>query len=310
MKPSKSQVMAPSASVDALRGRFIQSCRAYWQMTKPSIGMLVVITVIPTLLMAEGAVPQFSVAFAALVGTFLASASAGMFNHLVDSDIDSAMERTRKRPLPSGSVSSPMAFAIATLLGVVSFIMLWTMTTPLAAWISLAANAFYVLVYTMYLKRRTTQNIVIGGAAGSVGPLIGWAAVTGTIGWPAWALFALVFLWTPPHFWALAIRYSEDYKRANVPMLPSVKGDATTRFQIFVYTATLIPVVAWLWISGETGWIFGLAAGFFSLRFAWMAFNMYRRRTNELAMPIFYYSLLYIFGVFGFLTLDRVVAIF
>lgn len=281
--------------------------RAYFQMMKPTISLLVVITVIPTLIMAAEGMPQMSLAFLTLVGTFLASGSAGMFNHLVDSDIDDLMNRTKTRPIPSGQVSRSLALWIASLLGLLSFAMLYWGASPLTAWVAIAANAFYVLVYTLYLKRRTVQNIVIGGAAGAVGPLIGWSAVTGELAWPAWVLFLIIFLWTPPHFWALAIKYKDDYALAKIPMLPSVKGVSVTRKQIFWYTLTLIPAVASLFIWGQAGWIYGLLSMALTLYFAWLAYKLLASRRDEQAMPLFFYSCFYLFGVFGALTIDRLI---
>lgn len=283
--------------------------QSYYQLMKPTISMLVVVTVVPTLFMAESRLPSFSVALAALVGTYLAAGSAAIFNHLVDSDIDGYMKRTRSRPIPSGKVSGSRAASFATVLGIVSFMILFHWTTPLAAWIALAANAFYVVIYTMFLKRRTVQNIVIGGAAGAVGPLIGWAAVNGTLEWPAWVLFAVIFLWTPPHFWALAIKYKDDYTKAKIPMLPSVKGVAVTRKQIFLYTLTLIPTVASLSFFGKAGWFYGISASALTLYFVWLAFKLLQTEENQRAMPLFYYSCFYLFGIFGVLTIDRLIVL-
>jgi protoheme IX farnesyltransferase len=279
--------------------------KPYYQMMKPTISLLVVITVIPSLIMASEGLPPLMVAVWTVLGTFLASGSAGMFNHLVDSDVDQTMERTQTRPIPTGQVSRPLAATMATVLGVISFIMLYWGATPLAAWVAIAANAFYVLVYTMYLKRRTVQNIVIGGAAGAVGPLIGWAAVTNELSWVAWALFLVIFLWTPPHFWALAIKYREDYAKAKIPMLPAIHGVAATRNQILIYTLTLLPVIASLVLGNAAGWIYGLVSGGLTLYFIWLAYRLWKSRQDEKAMPLFLYSCVYLFGVFGALTIDR-----
>ncbi len=279
--------------------------KMYWHMMKPTISFLVVVTVVPSLIMASGGLPSAGLFLATLGGTFLASGSAGMFNHLVDSDIDSHMVRTKSRPIPAGHVSRPLAFCVASILGALSFWILWVFAHPLAAWVALAANAFYVVIYTMILKRRTVQNIVIGGAAGAVGPLIGSAAASGHIDWTAWALFAIIFLWTPPHFWALAIKYRDDYRMAGIPMLPSVRGVRSTITQIFLYTWTLLPPVAALSVGGQAGWIYGLVAISMTLYFIWMAFKLYRTQDEAKAMPLFLYSCLYLFGIFGALTLDR-----
>lgn len=281
-------------------------------MTKPSISLLVVFTVLPTLFMAQSETGNLNylVAFISLFGTYLASSSSGIFNHLIDWQIDAAMARTKKRPIPSGRVNRLVAFFLAVVLGVSSYLMLYAYTTPLAANIALFANFFYVVIYTLILKPRTPQNIVIGGAAGSVGPLIGWAAVTGTIEWPAWVLFMVIFLWTPPHFWALAIKYKDDYKKANIPMLPSVKGVKTTKNQIFIYTALLIPTVAALLYEQRASYIYGVISLGMTFYFAYLAFKLLNQDSEKKAMGVFYYSLLYIFGVFGSLTIDRVIFYF
>lgn len=284
------------------------SFRPYWQMMKPTIGLLVIVTAIPTMLMVD-AMPDPMTVFVTLLGTFIASSSAGVFNHLVDSDIDGSMERTRGRPMPAGKANHSLAFVFGIVLGAASFAMLYFGASPLAAWIALAANAFYVVIYTMILKRRTPQNIVIGGAAGAVGPLIGWAAVTNSLSLQAWLLFLLIFLWTPPHFWALAIKYRHDYARVGIPMLPSVAGVEVTRRQIFLYSLTLIVPTLALWLMGYTSWFFGLTALALTGRFIWMCYRLWHQRSEKLAMPVFYFSMLYIFGVFGLLTLDRLLAL-
>ncbi len=302
-----SKVNQPSFPETARRAEGISAvAKEYFQMTKPTIGMLVVITVIPSLIMVNSELPSPVLTIVTLLGTFLAASSSGIFNHLVDADIDQAMVRTKSRPLPSGKANKKVAFTLAVALGVVSFLMLYLWAHPLAAWVALAANAFYVMVYTMYLKRRTVQNIVIGGAAGAVGPLIGWAAVAGRLDLPAWILFLVIFLWTPPHFWALAIKYKDDYAKANIPMMPSVRGVDHTQLQILIYTLTLIPTIASLYYLQSAGWIYLVSAMAMTLYFCWLALRMYWRRDPKLAMPLFYYSCFYLFGIFGTLTIDRI----
>ena len=279
--------------------------RSYFSMTKPTISLLVVVTVIPALFLTQNELPSLQLALVALLGTFFASGSAAVFNHLVDSDIDQHMKRTRARPIPAGKISTTKAAIFGVAMGLASFFLLYYFTTPLAAWLGVAGNFLYVVIYTMYLKRRTVQNIVIGGAAGCFGPLIGWAAMTGTIAWPAWVLFGIVFLWTPPHFWSLAIKYKDDYARANIPMLPTVKGLEVTRQQILFYSVLLIPCVLSLSVFGVAGWIYGIIAGALTFYFVWLAYRLYTSRENQRAMPLFYYSCFYLFGVFGALTADR-----
>ena len=279
--------------------------RSYLPLTKPTISLLVVVTMLPTMLIAApvGLAPGLMIA--AVIGTFLSSASASVFNHLLDADLDLVMNRTRGRPVPSGQVSATKGFLFGGLLAVLSMIVLYKWTTPAAAYIALAANIFYVLVYTLCLKRYTDQNIVIGGAAGAVGPLIGWAAVQGSLGWQAWVLFGVIFLWTPPHFWALAIKYQKDYAAAKVPMLPVTRGEEATRKQIFLYTLTLLPAVGSLSVFGAAGYLFLVIAGSATIYFCWQAWALLKSKRSELAMPLFHYSCLYLFAVFGALALDR-----
>lgn len=284
------------------------AARTYLPLMKPTISLLVVVTVVPALLMAAAGFPAPGLVIATLVGTYLASGSAAVFNHLLDSDLDGQMRRTRGRPVASGRISQKAAFLFGSALGIVSVLILCQWTTPLAAGVALAANAFYVLGYTLHLKRSTDQNIVIGGAAGAVGPLIGWAAVTGSLPWPAWALFAVIFLWTPPHFWALALKYKGDYKAAGIPMLPVTKGDEATRRQIFLYTLTLFPFIVSLYGFSEAGLVYLVPSLAATVYFAVKAGQLYASKENTASMPVFHYSCLYLFLVFGSLTLDRILA--
>ena len=284
--------------------------RDYFNLTKPTITLLVVVTVLPGILLASsGSLPKMTLIISSLVGTWLASSSAAVFNHLVDADIDRNMLRTKRRPVASGRVHNLNAMIFGVTLGVASFLVLSMGASLLAAGLAVIANAFYVLFYTMYLKRRTVQNIVIGGAAGAVGPLIGWASVEPTIGWPAIILFLIIFLWTPPHFWALAIKYKDDYAAAGIPMMPVVKGDQETRRQILLYTLSLLPVVASLTVLGDAGWVYLVGAMAFTIYFAWMAWKLFKTADNKLAMPLFHYSCLYLFGVFGALIIDRLISL-
>ncbi len=302
---NETETLQPFVAAEALPRAM--SWRAFIPLTKPTITLLVVVTAVPTLLLAAQGVPKMAVAMAALFGTYLASASASVFNHILDADLDAAMNRTRGRPMPSGQVPPAAAFAFGCFLGVASLFVLYVYATPLAAVVGLLANVFYVLIYTVCLKRHTDQNIVIGGAAGAVGPLIGWAAVTGEIGWPAWVLFAIIFLWTPPHFWALALKYKRDYAAAGVPMMPVTRGDESTRKQMFLYTLTLLPAVWALYQFGAAGLIYLVLSFAATAYFCWLAYKLHRDRDNAKAMPLFHYSCLYLFAVFGALTLDRIV---
>jgi heme o synthase len=284
--------------------------RYYLALTKPTIGLLVVVTMVPALFLAQQTLPSLSVVFAALCGTFLASCSAGAFNHVVDLEVDRGMVRTRMRPLASGRLDGRSGLYFAVGLGFASILILSIWTTPAAVWLSVAANAFYVLFYTMYLKRRTPQNIVIGGAAGAVGPLIGWAAVAGDVSnWVPWALFGIIFLWTPPHFWALALKYKDDYGRAGIPMLPVVAGDEETRKQIYWYALSLVPVVGLVYTSPLLGWGSLAVNMMLTIYFAYLARKLYLAKTNDFAMPVFHYSCFYLFGIFGAITVERLLAV-
>lgn len=278
---------------------------AYIQMMKPTISLLVVFTTLPTLFMASPQLPSLGLFLVVLIGTFLASSSSAIFNHVLDSDIDATMTRTSRRPLPSGKVNSDWAVMLAVTLGAVSFLILALFANPLTAWVALLANFFYVFIYTLWLKRRTPQNIVIGGAAGSVGPLIGWAAVTGTLSWESWVLFLIIFLWTPPHFWALAIKYREDYSKAKVPMLPCVSGIDTTRRQMFYYTLLLIPVSISLYTHGDAGLTYLIVALASSLYFCFLTIRLMVTKKDQHVMPVFFFSLFYIFAIFGALAVEQ-----
>jgi heme o synthase len=221
---------------------FLQVVKSYWQLTKPRIILLLLITTAGGMwVAAQGQVDPVLLLVTLLSGAF-ASGSANTINCLYDRDIDYIMERTRSRPLPSGRVSPRDALIFAITLAALSFGLLTYFANLLSACLAMSGIFFYVVVYTHWLKRHSTQNIVIGGAAGAIPPLVGWAAVTGDLSWAAWVLFAIVFLWTPPHFWALAIMIREDYAKVGVPMLPVINGNEPTSKQIFYYTLSLIPV--------------------------------------------------------------------
>lgn len=279
-------------------------------MMKPTIALLVVVTAVPAMVMAAQGLPDPIVFIATLVGTMMSAAAAGVFNQVIDADIDLTMQRTKSRPLPTQQVSKPQAVSFGALLTGASFILLYEAASPLAAWISLAANAFYVVIYTIILKRRTVQNIVIGGAAGAVGPLIGWAAITNTLAWPAWALFIIIFLWTPSHFWALAIKYKDDYASANVPMLPVVKGEENTRFQIFIYGLTLLPPVIWLYAGGAAGLVYLIPALVLTLIYCYKCAKLYFSHSSASAMNVFLYSCVYLFALFAVLSVDQALLLF
>ncbi|SFS18385.1 protoheme IX farnesyltransferase [Agrococcus baldri] len=260
----------------AQRSTLALKAGAYVALTKPRVIELLLVTALPTMFLAAGGVPPLGALVATLIGGFLSAGSANAFNMILDRDIDKVMHRTQQRPLVTGTLSVAEARVFAWTLAVVSTVVLAVFATPLAAALSLAAIAFYVLIYTMLLKRRTEQNIVWGGIAGCFPVVIGWAGVTGTLDWPAWILFTLVFLWTPAHYWPLSMKYRDDYEAADVPMLGVVRGKPMVGIQVILYawaslacTLLLIPVAGMgLLYSGVAiiagAWFVGEAHGLYS----------------------------------------------
>jgi protoheme IX farnesyltransferase len=279
----------------------------YVELTKPRIIQLLLVTTAAAMVMAARGVPPLALTFWTLLGGALSAASAGVFNCVYDTDIDAKMRRTMGRPLPRGAISANQALAFAMALGIASFLILNYLVNPLAAWLSLAGNAYYVFVYTMWLKRSTTQNIVIGGAAGSIPPLVGWAAVTGTIGAPALALAVLIFLWTPPHFWALALMTETDYAKAGVPMLPNVHGVARTQRDIFIYAAVLFAFCVALTPLHVMGPLWLVAALTVGGKFLYDAFRVLLSGERAYARALFKCSLLYLALMCLAAVVDRVV---
>lgn len=284
----------------------------FFALTKPSISLLVVVTVLPTYLWAilETGQPLRMINLAlVLLGSWASSASAAALNHVVDENIDHQMRRTSKRPVASGRVPPAAAMLFAGLLGAAGFFLLQAYGSLNAALYALGANFFYVVIYTMYLKPRTSQNIVIGGAAGAVGPLLGWYAVSGP-SWQPWLLFSLIFLWTPPHFWALALKYKDDYEAAGIPMLPNTHGEASTRRQILLYSLTLFPTCFLLALDKHLS--IGLHVLLFinNLAFVLYAVRLFRRKSLASAMQLFHFSCLYLFVVFGALSVDIIAKLF
>jgi len=279
----------------------------YLELTKPRIIVLLLITTLAAMVMAARGIPPLGLTFWTLVGGAFAAASAGAFNCVYDTDIDAKMTRTMNRPLVRGAITPNRALAFAMLLGAGSFLLLNYLVNPLAAWLSLGGNAYYVFVYTMWLKRTTSQNIVIGGFAGSVPPLVGWAAVTGTLGWPAIALAMLIFLWTPPHFWALALMTETDYHRAGIPMLPNVHGVARTKREMLIYTLVLFVFCVALVPLHVFGPIFLVAALLVGGWFVYDAVRVLRTQEQSYARGMFKFSLLYLALMCLAAVIDRVV---
>lgn len=281
---------------------------AFFYLTKPTITLLVVITAIPGLLLGSS-LPSISISALTLLGTALMSSSAAVFNQVIEKDIDSNMERTCFRSIPAGCVSLTSGVIFGLTLGFCGFFILFNFTTSLAAWISLAAHLFYVVIYTVILKRRTAQNIVIGGISGAVGPLIACAAVYGELKWEAWVLFLIITLWTPPHFWALALKYKDDYAKAKIPMYPVVYGVKKTKREMTIYSFALIPAVLSLFVWGESSLIYLIAAGSLTIKFCFDALIIYFSDNENKLMPFFHFSCTYTFLVFGAFTLDRFIVL-
>jgi protoheme IX farnesyltransferase len=309
---------APDADrADATRSRG-DSVRAYIALTKPRIIELLLVTTVPAMVLATRWVPGVEFGEWAwlvvwtLIGGTLAAGSANAINCYLDRDIDELMARTRRRPLPAHQVEPERAVVFGVVLGVLSFVVMAWFVNLLAAFLTLLAIAFYVVVYTMLLKRTTPQNIVIGGAAGALPPVIGWAAVTGNVGIPALVLFLLVFYWTPPHFWALSLRIRKDYAAAGVPMLPVVRGIPETTRQIALYTLLMVAISLVLWPVARMGLVYlGAAVGLGAV-FIWQAIGLWRRGSSEEAstqgaIRLYKYSISYLSLLFAAIAIDALV---
>jgi heme o synthase len=291
-----------SVALDVIGAR--RRALAYLELTKPRISMLVMVTAVPALLLAEGGFPEPLRFWGTLLGTVLAAGSAASFNHFIDRDIDALMQRTASRPLPSGVLPPHHALVVGFTLAAIAWVTLITCANVLAAGIAMASIVYYAVVYSLWLKRRTPQNIVIGGGAGASAPLIAWAAVTGRVDLPAVLLAAIVFLWTPPHFWALSLYRRDDYLRANLPMLPVTHGEAETRRQILLYSLVLVPVtiaVAPVAGSGPIYWAPASLLGGMFLVYAW---RLWRSPSTPFAIRLFRYSILYLFLLFVLMAVD------
>ncbi|MEB3236047.1 MAG: heme o synthase [Candidatus Sericytochromatia bacterium] len=279
--------------------------RAYLTLTKPTILLTVLATGLPGLLLATGDRTLDPVlALATLLGTSLASAGAAAINHYMDRDIDAVMYRTRGRPLPTGVLDPQTALRFGILLSVLATAVLAWWTTPMATALAVGSILYYTVFYTGWLKRRTPQNIVIGGAAGASAPLICWSAVTGDLAWAPVVMFAIIFLWTPPHFWALALFRKEDYASAGVPMLPVVAGEEVTKRQILGYSVIMVLTSLALPVLGAGGTGYVAAAGLLGLGFIWMAWKVMQEASVRNCMRLFTYSIAYLLLLFGAMAVD------
>ncbi len=279
--------------------------RQYWALTKPRVVALIAFTAIIGMLMAVPGLPPLVPAVAGMVGIWLAAASAAAINHLIDQRIDVVMARTAHRPLPSGQLRSAQVLAFALALGALSMVILVLWTNVITAVLTFASLIGYAVVYTAWLKRATPQNIVIGGAAGAAPPVLGWAAVTGEVHPHALLLFLIVFVWTPPHFWALAIFRRDDYARAMIPMLPVTHGVTYTRWHVLFYTLLLVVVTMLPWLTGMSGLFYLGGALVLGAVFVHYAIGLMNPPSERYAMVVFNYSIVYLMALFAFLLVDH-----
>lgn len=275
---------------------------AYVALTKPRIIELLLVTTVPAMVLAERSWPGTWLVAATLIGGTMSAGGANAINNVIDRDIDQVMHRTSHRPMPTHKVAPSAALAFGIVLGIGGFVWLWATVNILAAALSTAALAFYVFVYTLWLKRSSSQNIVIGGAAGAVPVLVGWSAVTESLALAPWVMFAIIFFWTPPHFWALSLRYKEDYERAGVPMLPVVVGEQATVHSIFLYSLQLVALTFVLFPAADMSSFYLAAAGVLGVGFLWGAWRL-RSHTDD-AMRFFGYSNVYLTLLFGAIAID------
>jgi len=281
----------------------------YWELTKPRVVALIVFTALVGMFLAVPGLPPLREGFFGLLGIWLAAASAAAINHLIDQRIDKLMARTANRPLATGALKPAQVLAFAVFLGAASMTILIALVNPLTAALTFASLIGYAIVYTGFLKRATPQNIVIGGIAGAAPPLLGWAAVTGMNNPWDWAhallLVLIIFVWTPPHFWALAIFRREDYARALIPMLPVTHGVVYTRWQIMLYTVLLVVVTVLPWAVGMSGVFYLGGALVLGAVFLWYAWKLLDPPDEFFAMRVFNYSIVYLMALFAFLLVDH-----
>ena len=282
--------------------------REYLELCKPRVVALICFTAVVGMLLAVPGMVPLNALLAGNLGIFLAASSAAVINQVVDARVDAQMDRTRNRPLPNGSITSSQALVFAAVLGLLSMTLLVVWVNVLTAVLTFASLIGYAVIYTRYLKRATPQNIVIGGAAGAAPPVLGWTAVTGTVDPHALLLLLIIFVWTPPHFWALAIRRHEEYARVNIPMLPVTHGLAYTRLHVLLYSALLLAVSLLPFATRFAGWPYALAALLLGGRFIQWAVRLYRTQDGAVASATFRFSITYLMGLFAALLVDHYLA--
>jgi heme o synthase len=280
---------------------------SYIDLMKPHVTVLLLGTTVAAMAIADRGLPPLGLVLATLLGGAMSAGSANCINCYIDRDIDQVMGRTQRRSLPSGKVQPTQALVFGLALGIGSFIILTVFVNLLSALLATSAILFYVFVYTIWLKRTSAQNIVIGGAAGAVPVLVGWAAATNTITLPAIWLFAIIFYWTPPHFWALSLLIQKDYEKAHIPMMPVVMGEPETRKQIFLYSLLLLAVTLVLFAMGAMGYLYLAAALVLGGILLYMAVRLLRDKTKKWARTLFWYSNCYLAMIFAAMVIDRVI---
>jgi heme o synthase len=282
-----------------------QSAQQYLALTKPRITLMAVFCALIGMLLASSDVPSLMLMVWGCLGIGLLAGAGFVLNCLVERTIDAKMARTRARPLARGEVSNSGALMFAILLGAVGAAILWVLVNALTMWLTLATFAGYALIYTMILKPATPQNIVIGGASGAMPPLLGWTSITNSMAPEAWLLVLIIFVWTPPHFWALALYRIEDYKRSGLPMLPVTHGAEFTRLNILLYTLLLAATCVLPYLIGMSGWPYLLVALLLNAGFVYFAWGLWRNYSDALARKTFRYSLIYLGGIFAALMVDH-----
>ncbi len=293
----------PAVAIPA-RASVLSRVGAYVALTKPRIIELLLITTLPTMILAQRGLPAVWLMVATLVGGALAAGGANAINMYVDRDIDKLMHRTAKRPLVTGVIAPRNALVFAVTLEVVAFAELWVFVNLLSAVLAVSATLFYVFIYTLWLKRTSKQNIVIGGAAGAMPVLVGWAAVTDSLAWAPVVLFAVIFLWTPPHFWALAFKYKDDYEAAHVPMMPVVASFRRTAIEILAYTVAMVATTLVLAPVAHLGALYVVSAAALGAGFIALAIRLWVRATPKASMQLFSYSITYLTLLFVVMAVD------
>lgn len=290
--------MTASTLEQTTREDYLPGAGDFFALLKPRVMSLVIFTAFIGMVMAPGDIHPV-IAFTALLCIAVGAGASGCLNMWYEADLDARMKRTKDRPIPSGRMDPQTALHFGVALSVASVLMMGLMVNIVAAALLLMTILFYVVVYTIWLKRRTSMNIVIGGAAGAFPPMIAWAAVTGGVSLESIALFGIIFMWTPPHFWSLSLFACKDYKAAGIPMLPVVSGEDETRKQILIYTLLMVPVSLAPWIMGFAGVVYAITAAVSGAIFIWLSFSLLRTKDIKSAKKTFYYSLVYLFLLFA-----------